>query len=81
MRHINDSYPYKPPAMFLQGLRVWDPRFASEPTVYIPMGPFVEFRGLVHRHYIATEQANSYEESPDNAPVAPYALGDVELFD
>lgn len=81
MRHIHGVYPFKPsPAPQADPAR---PELASddEPLLYLPMGPFSEFRGLVQRHYIATEHALAGDDAQDHAPADPYLLGDVELFE
>ena len=54
--------------------------FHSDPgrKIYLPTGPFSEFRGLLHKHHLALE----HELAKDDAQARPiendYTLGDLD---
>jgi hypothetical protein len=43
--------------------------------LYLPAGPFSEFPGLSHKHYIAREQAPANDAPEVLNPVDAYVLG------
>ena len=53
------------------------PAVAQDPMhpLYLPPGPFAEFPGLSHKHYIATEQAPANELPGVLNPADAYVLG------
>lgn len=81
MRRVHGLYPFKPPVAPLA-----DPSLAGIPPlvdspIFLPVGPFAEFHGLVQRRYIAMEHSAA-DDGPEYPPQPDtYALGDVELFD
>ncbi len=46
--------------------------------IYLPMGPFSEFRGLTHKHHLAMEHELAKDTTEPSFPVDEYTLGDVE---
>lgn len=80
MRHVHGVHPFKTAAL----PQADQPSLGLESDnamIYLPMGPFSEFRGLIQRHYIATEHAMDGDDPQEPPPGDPYMLGDAEMFE
>jgi len=80
VRHVRGYSPYKLPTP-LQSDQALANHLVNDQSIYLPTGLFPEFRGLIQRHYIATEHSIVCDNLEVPSLGDPYILGDVELFD
>jgi hypothetical protein len=80
------NHLFRMPAQLAQTEGVW-PRVAvssislqpeNRQPVYLPTGPFAEFRGLTHKHHTAMARELAREEPGSLHSTVDYHLGMVE---